>query len=541
MDSSSSSSVLNVSFKRILKCGLYFALGCLKIAPILKPIVKSLLMPFPTVDQRLRRFAAAKREIPKAQPISNIKFVFEHVRETNNVADYDQSKGRRTIYYYVGDSGCSSTITEKQSASYKEIRSLLKSGEKVRFIKWSSNLSKFIAISNEEFLHFSTLLNYKFRREEQSIYREAGLHEKPLHEQKNGESYWLVIPEGIDPGEQSSVGILDLVNVARLMGLRAAFVLYDGGPLRSRALADMLFSNEDSSIEKLVQVDLIVPISELVPSNLVKFFVKNKLNTQVRIPNDIASSLTSISQGSSSAFAAISPANHMNESEVDLSSYEKKYWSQNGEDGVLLKIFEVIGAIDKYFVEFGTDNGTECNTRYLRQKCGWQGLMMDGSHSNPLINFYEEFITAENINDLFRKYHVPREFDLLSIDLDSNDLWVWNALDSDYKPRVIVVEYSSWLGPHDNKVVVYNPTRIWDKTYYAGASIAALHKLGRKKGYSLVYAENRGVNLFFIRDDVLQDLDSIFKDTNDVEKIFKKQTYQCYMYDEKNRQFTSFN
>src|SRR5262249_30996920 len=81
---------------------------------------------------------------------------------------------------------------------------------------------------------------------------------------------------------------------------------------------------------------------------------------------------------------------------IELSGYEKKEFSQNGEDGVIEAIFSFIGTIDNYFVEFGVEDGAECNTRYLREKYGWHGLMMDGFHENRAINLRKEFITAEN-------------------------------------------------------------------------------------------------------------------------------------------------
>ncbi len=67
-------------------------------------------------------------------------------------------------------------------------------------------------------------------------------------------------------------------------------------------------------------------------------------------------------------------------------------------------------------LQFGTESGSECNTRLLRER-GWQGLLMDGGYDDAAIGLHEEFITPENINQLFDKYKVPSEFDLLSIDV----------------------------------------------------------------------------------------------------------------------------
>ncbi len=210
---------------------------------------------------------------------------------------------------------------------------------------------------------------------------------------------------------------------------------------------------------------------------------------------------------------------------LDLSRFEKKFYSQNGEDGVIVKIFEAIGAKSKYYVEFGASNGLECNTRYLRQFFGWYGLLMDGKYENRFINLQKAFITAENINQLFRQHRVPHEFDLLSIDIDYNDFYVWNAISAEYRPRVVVIEYNATHLPHEDKVVKYDPNAWWDGSNYYGASILALYQLGRKKGYSLVYAEDAGVNLFFVRDDVLQRCPVTFKNVNSVEHLYKYPRY----------------
>lgn len=211
---------------------------------------------------------------------------------------------------------------------------------------------------------------------------------------------------------------------------------------------------------------------------------------------------------------------------IDLSKYEKKVTSQNGEDGVIEAIFSYIGKRSTYYVEFGTQDGSECNTRCLRNK-GWKGLLMDGDFQNSKINLHKEWITSENINSLFEKHHVPRQIDLLSIDIDYNDFYVWQAI-SRISPRVVVIEYNSTHLPHEDKVVLESPGGGWDGSNYFGASILALYNLGRSKGYSLVYAEKNGVNLFFVRDDVLQKLAASkkkFQHVNNVNAIYRPPGY----------------
>lgn len=211
---------------------------------------------------------------------------------------------------------------------------------------------------------------------------------------------------------------------------------------------------------------------------------------------------------------------------VDLSQYEKKIYSQNGEDGIALKLFELFSPVSKYYVEFGGYDGyIYCNTRYFREHKGWRGLLLDGSHENLSINLQKEFITAENINYLFEKYQVPYDLDLLVIDINYNDFYVWKAIDEKYKPKVIIIEYNATHLPHEDKVVYYDPIFMWDGSNYYGASILALYRLGKKKGYSLVYAERRAVNLFFVRDDLITQSGIDFKDVNDVIKLYQTPNY----------------
>lgn len=220
--------------------------------------------------------------------------------------------------------------------------------------------------------------------------------------------------------------------------------------------------------------------------------------------------------------------------QIDLSVFERKVFSQQGEDGVILKLVELLGIKNGYYVEFGVESGHECNTRLLREQHGWQGLMMDGRFHNPQINLQKEIVTAENINQLFHKHGVPDDFDLLSIDIDYNDFYVWKAITT--RPKIVIIEYNVVHGFDQDKIVLYDPKGWWDHSDYYGASMLALYKLGRSKGYSLVYAERVGVNLFFIRDDLIGDLK--FKNINNPAKLYHPPKYR-HVPDPKHRPYTS--
>lgn len=207
---------------------------------------------------------------------------------------------------------------------------------------------------------------------------------------------------------------------------------------------------------------------------------------------------------------------------IDLKYFEKKIFSQNGEDGITQYLLSQIGIKNKYYVEFGVENGEECNTRHLRENLGFTGLLMDGLQENHSIGLYKEFVNAENINDLFLKYNVPHEFDVLSIDIDFNDLYVWKAIDNKYKPNIVIIEYNAEHKPPLSLVVKYDSNRFWDGTKYHGASLSALNHIALEKGYTLIYCNDNGVNAFFVRNDLLNKLNFEIKTIDEIYVAFDR-------------------
>ena len=188
---------------------------------------------------------------------------------------------------------------------------------------------------------------------------------------------------------------------------------------------------------------------------------------------------------------------------------EKKIFSQNGEDGIIDSIFSQIGWTDTFFVEFGTENGSETNTRNLRENYGWNGLLMDGSHQNDSINLHKEFIYHSNIVELLKKYNVPKRFDLLSTDTDFKDFGISEQiLAAGYLPRVITSEVNSCFDLNLAITVskdIEQEMTAW--TYFFGASPMAFSILYKKYNYSMVYCEKKGVNCFWIHNDNLSQED----------------------------------
>jgi hypothetical protein len=201
-----------------------------------------------------------------------------------------------------------------------------------------------------------------------------------------------------------------------------------------------------------------------------------------------------------------------------LNIYEYSVFSQLGDDGFISEIFKRIGATNKYFVEFGVENGLECNTANLLNK-GWQGLWIDGSEKfiqSIQHSFHREvaakrlttlnrFITSENIEALFTEGGVPKEFDILSIDIDYNDYYIWQAI-THFNPRVVIIEYNATYRPDTEFTVEYDASATATNTSYFSASLRSYELLANQKGYSLVGCNFAGVNAYFVRNDLVKDL-----------------------------------
>jgi hypothetical protein len=203
--------------------------------------------------------------------------------------------------------------------------------------------------------------------------------------------------------------------------------------------------------------------------------------------------------------------------EKRLLLYGAKAYSQNDEDGILAEIFRRIGIQHRSFIEIGTESGIENNTVALLFN-GWRGLWLDANEAsiaaiNERFGSYlktgrlraeQHFVTRDNVNLLLASAGLEPEIDLLSIDVDGNDYWIWQAISSP-KPRVVVIEYNATWFPPLALTIAYQENFRWDNTSYFGASLKALELLGASKGYSLVGCCFAGVNAFFVRSDLCQD------------------------------------
>jgi hypothetical protein len=194
----------------------------------------------------------------------------------------------------------------------------------------------------------------------------------------------------------------------------------------------------------------------------------------------------------------------------------RKY-SQFEEDGILLYIFSLLCPINRTCVEICAGNGRQCNTANLIINHGWWGHLFDGSERNVKagVNFYSQnkdtflyppkftkaWITAENVNDQISNSGATGLIDLLSLDMDGMDYWVWKAI-TIIEPQVVVCETHNPIPPDRALTVPYDPKFLFDSENYRGASLGAMTKLGREKGYRLIGTHRFGFNAFFIKNGV---------------------------------------
>jgi len=195
-----------------------------------------------------------------------------------------------------------------------------------------------------------------------------------------------------------------------------------------------------------------------------------------------------------------------------LSASEVRVFSQNGEDGVLAEIFSRIGVEHRFFVEFGVEDGVQCNTRFLAEILGWSGVYFEADAeffarlnsrlaNRPDLKTIRSVISPDNVEALFADAGVPTEFDLLSIDIDGQDYWVWRAIEH-FCPRVVVIEYNSSLPSEELLAEPLGRSDGWTKTEFFGSSLGAIRSLAENKGYRLVHTDLAGINAFFVREEL---------------------------------------
>lgn len=220
----------------------------------------------------------------------------------------------------------------------------------------------------------------------------------------------------------------------------------------------------------------------------------------------------------------------------DILKSQFKVFSQWGEDGLLQFLISNIQFCNNKFIEFGVEDYTESNTRFLVSNNQWTGLVIEADANlvekikkdtiywSSNIKAVNHFITKDNINEIIEKNGFAGDIGILSIDIDGNDYWIFKAINI-VNPDLIIIEYNSHFGnklplstPYDDSFV--RSKKHFSNIYY-GASIRALNDLANEKGYSLIASNNVGNNLFFLKNNLIEDLKVL-----SVEEAFTKAVFR---------------
>lgn len=199
----------------------------------------------------------------------------------------------------------------------------------------------------------------------------------------------------------------------------------------------------------------------------------------------------------------------------DLWNIEFQVFSQFGDDGIIQYLVNKLPFRNRTFIEFGVENYKEANTRFLLINNSWSGMVMDGSEANVrqirssrIYSFYDlravqSFITPANINELLLSSGFDPEVGILSIDIDGNDYWVWEAI-TVVKPKLIICEYNSLFGFEDAITIPLDPNFIRGQgkpfSFY-GTSLAAAASIAKKQGYFFIGCNRAGNNAYFLSEE----------------------------------------
>lgn len=239
------------------------------------------------------------------------------------------------------------------------------------------------------------------------------------------------------------------------------------------------------------------------------------------IADELALRMVNSEESRSIALGALLSNQQQSLNFTNINDFEFKIFSQYGDDGIIQYLVKNLTIKNKIFIEFGVEDFSESNTRFLMMNNNWSGFVMDCSSENMNklktypwywkfdIKHKNSFIDADNINPLLAETGLEN-IGLLHIDLDGNDYHILKILDfSKLKPAILIVEYNSVFGNDRAISIPYDKDFIRTKAHYSnlffGASLPALNQAAIEKGYVLIGCTLSGNNAYFIRKDLLND------------------------------------
>jgi hypothetical protein len=220
-----------------------------------------------------------------------------------------------------------------------------------------------------------------------------------------------------------------------------------------------------------------------------------------------------------------------------LNDFARNVTSSGGEDGIVEKIFEIIGAQNKWCVELGALNGThDSNVWNLINNHDWSSVLLEADKTYfeklsdlyknnekvTCLNMFVSFEGESSLDSLFSKTKLPKDFDMLSLDIDGNDYHLWDSLKK-YEPRIVVIEFNPTI-PNDIQFV--QPRNM---SIQQGSSLLSLAQLGKQKNYELVAVTYP--NAFFVKKDLFPKFGIANNSLNELHKDHQYETRLFQLYD----------
>lgn len=228
-----------------------------------------------------------------------------------------------------------------------------------------------------------------------------------------------------------------------------------------------------------------------------------------------------------------------------LLKYAKNYYSQFGEDGVLEEVFKRLNIKEGWFVDLGAWDGKFLSNTFHLLKKGWKGIDIEGDKDKykdllvtakkfKRLQTIQSYVTTSgknSLNSLLAKTDLPLDFDLLNIDIDSYDWWIWNSLKK-YTPKVIVIEELARVPIHKEYIQPKDISNEKMKREHPFSPIGSSFKsnllLGRKKGYQLVC--HVGANMVFVKNELVRKLKLPENELSNPNSLFQKSNYSKVPY-----------
>jgi len=208
----------------------------------------------------------------------------------------------------------------------------------------------------------------------------------------------------------------------------------------------------------------------------------------------------------------ILPENQIKDYLYDLTKHRNRIYSQHGEEGSMRRLLGILGIDTGWCCEFGSDNGVWFSNTYHLIEKGWKGVYIEKcsiaykelqetqkKHPDSLIIFNEavHFLPEKGVllDDILARTPIPKDFDILSIDVDGPDYQIWESL-VNYRPKIVLIEASGLDGWHIHREDAKRNDP--DLT----SSFAPLKVLGESKGYKLITLMG---NVWFLAEEYIVD------------------------------------